>query len=249
MQLGDEGSTQVESIRSLPLALTVPLLPNAAEVLQQSRMDFTQGDDRASAAAASVKRKQEGPSAEGDDKARVRWNVSDFEEGEGMAVMAREAEEKEKKEEEHAGDLSEKEKRQRLRQQHESQLKAAGEALYLLMRRSNRRQMRVKFNVSNMSPLIQRHLRASSSVVGRPVSIKRTTPVPWCRVGGLDTFRAAPPVAKEQRAIMREATEARQAYTVRAAKQRMKDRIVSICLEVTATFSFKVWGFAHPNRN
>lgn len=54
--------------------------------------------------------------------------------------------------------------------------------------------MRLPFGASNVSGLVRHFLRHPSSTAGRQeVTFKRTTPVPWVRVGGVDTFHAMPP--------------------------------------------------------
>jgi hypothetical protein len=61
------------------------------------------------------------------------------------------------------------------------------------------RQHRAPFQASGISPLVQSYLQHASDTGGRQgYSLLRTTPVPWCTIGGVDTHRKKVSRAKQQ---------------------------------------------------
>eukprot|EP00904_Undaria_pinnatifida_P003688 jgi/Undpi1/1331/HiC_scaffold_11.g04723.m1 len=75
------------------------------------------------------------------------------------------------------------------------------------------RQQRTVFDASQISPMLQEHLRQSSSTAGRrPENIVRTVPVPWCQSGGSDTYRRHPSRKDVYDAIKSEHTKAKKEY-------------------------------------
>lgn len=50
------------------------------------------------------------------------------------------------------------------------------------------RQLRLAFSASSISGLVQRYLGTRTETGKTNVTLKRTAPVPWVRVGGVDTF-------------------------------------------------------------
>jgi hypothetical protein len=55
------------------------------------------------------------------------------------------------------------------------------------------RQQRKPFQASGISPLVQAYLKHPSMTAGRPgYTLQRTTPIPYCPVGGEDTFHKKP---------------------------------------------------------
>lgn len=64
----------------------------------------------------------------------------------------------------------------------------AEERLDKLMSVSGGKQIRVPFRASHISPMMQRFLDTTTQTVGTTINLRRTTPVPWVRTGGVDTF-------------------------------------------------------------
>lgn len=81
-----------------------------------------------------------------------------------------------------------------------------------VIRRSKSRQLRTPFCVSSISPLMQRYLNADSSTIGKPIILKRTTPVPWSAVGGVETFHATVPRTDVQDSIRSGIASAKATY-------------------------------------